>query len=28
VITFFQNINQYDDELKTLLTDSFQTLPI
>lgn len=28
VLTFFQNINQYDAELKTLLTDSFQTLPI
>lgn len=27
VLTFFQNINQYNDELKTLLTDSFQTLP-
>ena len=27
VLSFFQNINQYDDELKTLLTDSFQTLP-
>ena len=28
VLLFFQNINQYDSELKTLLTDSFQTLPI
>lgn len=28
VLTFFQNINQYNSELKTLLTDSFQTLPI
>lgn len=28
VLTFFQNINQYDDELRTLSTDSFQTLPI
>ncbi|MGH7202814.1 MAG: transposase, partial [Candidatus Levyibacteriota bacterium] len=28
VLTFFQNINQYNVELKTLLTDSFQTLPI
>lgn len=28
VLTFFQNINQYNDELKTLLTDSFQTLPV
>jgi transposase len=27
VLSFFQNINQYNDELKTLLTDSFQTLP-
>lgn len=27
VLSFFQNIHQYDDELKTLLTDSFQTLP-
>lgn len=27
VLTFFNNINQYYDELKTLLTDSFQTLP-
>jgi len=27
VLTFFQDINQYNDELKTLLTDSFQTLP-
>ena len=27
VLTFFQNINQYNGELKTLLTDSFQTLP-
>jgi len=26
VLTFFNNINQYNDELKTLLTDSFQTL--
>jgi transposase len=28
VLTFFKNINQYNKELKTLLTDSFQTLPI
>lgn len=28
VLTFFKNINQYNAELKTLLTDSFQTLPI
>ena len=27
VLSFFQNIHQYDKELKTLLTDSFQTLP-
>ena len=27
VLTFFKNIHQYDKELKTLLTDSFQTLP-
>jgi transposase len=27
VLLFFQNIHQYDEELKTLLTDSFQTLP-
>lgn len=27
VLSFFQNIHQYDSELKTLLTDSFQTLP-
>ena len=27
VLAFFRNINQYNDELKTLLTDSFQTLP-
>ncbi len=27
VLLFFKNINQYDAELKTLLTDSFQTLP-
>jgi len=27
VMEFFQNINQYDLELRTLLTDSFQTLP-
>ena len=27
VLSFFQNIHQYDQELKTLLTDSFQTLP-
>lgn len=26
-LDFFQNIKQYDAELKTLLTDSFQTLP-
>ncbi len=28
VLSFFQNIHQYDGELKTLLTDSFQTLPL
>lgn len=28
VLIFFKNINQYNQELKTLLTDSFQTLPI
>lgn len=28
VLTFFKNINQHNPELKTLLTDSFQTLPI
>lgn len=28
VLAFFKNINQYNTELKTLLTDSFQTLPI
>jgi transposase len=27
VLSFFENINQYNGELKTLLTDSFQTLP-
>lgn len=27
VLLFFKNIHQYDSELKTLLTDSFQTLP-
>jgi transposase len=27
VLLFFKNINQYNAELKTLLTDSFQTLP-
>lgn len=27
VLSFFKNINQYKAELKTLLTDSFQTLP-
>jgi len=27
VLTFFKNINQHNEELKTLLTDSFQTLP-
>lgn len=27
VLTFFKNINQYNGDLKTLLTDSFQTLP-
>jgi transposase len=27
VLSFFKNINQYDSELKPLLTDSFQTLP-
>jgi transposase len=26
-LSFFQNIHQYDSELKTRLTDSFQTLP-
>ena len=26
-LDFFQNIKQYDKELRTLLTDSFQTLP-
>jgi len=26
-LSFFQSIHQYDSELKTLLTDSFQTLP-
>lgn len=26
-IAFFENIHQYDDELKKRLTDSFQTLP-
>jgi len=26
-LTFFKNINQYDKELRNLLTDSFQTLP-
>jgi len=26
-LKFFENIHQYDDELKTLLTDSFQALP-
>lgn len=26
VITFFENIRQYKKELKTLLTDSFQTI--
>ena len=26
-ISFFANIKQYDKELKTLLTDSFQILP-
>ncbi len=26
-LDFFQNIKQYDNELRTLLTDSFQTLP-
>lgn len=26
-LAFFQHINQYNRELKTLLTDSFQTLP-
>jgi transposase len=26
-LSFFQNIHQYDTELKTRLTDSFQTLP-
>lgn len=28
VLTFFKNINQYNKELRTLLTDSFQTLPV
>jgi len=28
VLAFFKNINQYNAELKTLLTDSFQTLPV
>lgn len=28
VLSFFQNIKQYDQELKTLLTDSFQVLPV
>lgn len=28
VLLFFKNINQYDTELKTLLTDSFQMLPV
>ena len=28
VLSFFKNINQYNAELKKLLTDSFQTLPI
>lgn len=28
VLTFFRNIKRYDTALKTLLTDSFQTLPI
>lgn len=28
VLSFFKNINQYDAELKTLLTDSFQTVPV
>lgn len=28
VLAFFKNINQYNQELKTLLTDSFQTLPM
>lgn len=27
VLSFFKNIKQYDAELRTLLTDSFQTLP-
>ena len=27
VLTFFKNINQHNEELKTLLNDSFQTLP-
>ena len=27
VLSFFKNINQYDKELRSLLTDSFQTLP-
>lgn len=27
VLSFFQHIHQYDSELKSLLTDSFQTLP-
>jgi len=28
VLTFFKNIKQHDAALKTLLTDSFQTLPV
>lgn len=28
VLTFFRDIKQYNSELKTLLTDSFQTLPV
>ena len=27
-LSFFQNIHKYDKELKTLLTDNFQTLPV
>jgi transposase len=27
VLSFFENIHQYNEELKSLLTDSFQTLP-
>jgi regulator of replication initiation timing len=27
VLTFFKQINQYNRELKSLLTDSFQSLP-